>query len=108
MVYPEILGMIYTHSLSPWGVNCAIIRHFVEIKELKYKEITDSLQINVTLQSLMLYNIRDELGVFENAVSSVIKCKSFMKEQIVESFSIFHYCKYHSYISANPTINLSN
>ena len=80
-----------TNSPSPWGVYCAIIRHYCGNSltlcggkgiEMYTKEITDGLQINVTLQSLTLYDIRGyELGVFENAISSLIKCESLIKEQ---------------------------
>ena len=87
-----------TNSPSPWGVYCAIIRHCCSNSltlcgdkgiEIYIKEITDSLQINTTLQSLTLYNIREyELQVFENAVSSSIKCESLMKEQKAELWKV--------------------
>ena len=78
-------------SPSPWGVYCAIIRHccgssltLCGNKGMKeyIKEILDSLQINITLQSLTLCDIGEyELQFFESAVSSLIKYESLMKEQ---------------------------
>ena len=79
------------NSPSPWGVYCAIIRHccgnsltLCGNKGMKeyIKEILDSLQINITLQSLTLCDIGEyELQLFESAVSSLIKYESLIKKQ---------------------------
>ena len=71
------------NQASPWGVYCAIIRHccvdsltLCGDKGMKeyIKEILDSLQINIMLQSLTLRDIGEgELQLFENAVSSLNK-----------------------------------
>ena len=71
------------NQASPWGVYCVIIRHccvdsltLCGDKGMKeyIKEILDSLQINIMLQSLTLCDIGEgELQLFENAVSSLNK-----------------------------------
>ena len=71
---------------SPWGVYCAIIRHCCVnsltlcgdegMKEYT-REITDSLQINVTLQSLTLYKI-GQIGF--QSITDVLGNNTTLKE----------------------------
>ena len=86
------------YRLSPWGPYCAIIRCCCgnsltlcgdeRMKEY-IKEITDSLQVNITLQSLTLCDIGEyELQLFESAVSSLTKYESLIKEQKAKLWKI--------------------
>ena len=66
---------------SPWGVYCAIIRHSCvnsltlcgDIRMKEYiSEVLDSLQVNMTLQSLTLNDIAEnELHLFKSSMSSL-------------------------------------
>ena len=87
------------NSSSPWGVYCAIIRH-CRVNSLTLcgdegmkdyiKEILDSLQINVTLQSLTLRDIGEyELQLFESAVSSLNESLTRGKRENCGKFRYF-------------------
>ena len=84
---------------SPWGVYCAIIRHCCvnsltlcgdEGMKDYIKEILDSLQINISLQSLTLHGIGEcELQLFESAVSSLNKSLTRSKRENCGKFRYF-------------------
>ena len=84
---------------SPWGVYCAIIRHCCvnsltlcgdEGMEEYINEILDSLQINVTLQSLALCDIgKYKLQLFESAVNSLNKSLTRSKRKNRGKFRYF-------------------
>ena len=87
------------NGLSPWGVYCAIIRHCCVnsltlcgdegIKEY-IKEILDSLQINLTLQSLTLRDIGEyEQQLLKSAMNSFNKSLTRGKIENCEKFRYF-------------------
>ena len=84
---------------SLWGVYCAIIRHSNvnsltlcgdEGMEEYINEILDSLQINVTLQSLRLCDIgKYKLQLFKSAVNSLNKSLTRSKRENCGKFRYF-------------------
>ena len=72
---------------SPWGAYCAIIRHCCVtsialcgdqgMKEYA-KEITDSLQVNKTLKSLILYASRSNEGRYKEKINYIKKSHGWL------------------------------
>ena len=99
-----ILSLAYVdlskNGVSPWGVYCAIIRHCCvssltlcgdEGMKEYIKEILDSLQINLALQSLTLRDIGEyEQQLLKSVVNSFNKSLTRDKIKIVENSDTFH------------------